>query len=317
LSPRRFERDDQKGLSRLRYSVLIPAHRDDAYLLQAVRSVEVAMADDAAELIIIANGKHREAIAERLAGLSANPRRRVICCELPSLVHALNVGLEAARGEMIARMDADDVCLPDRFKLQMAYMSQNRADFLFSEAEYVDAAGNPLARKPPFWVKHPVLDFPLFHPTAFMRRRALVRLGGYGNLEYAEDRHLWLSARRNGFRFAKLPEATIQYRIHDEQLSAWRNKHATIAMSIGVDVGFGLRDGRIGLVLHAVFNTGVLVYNAVKRNLHRLLTGESRHPHPRVESVDGSAIPRKLYQDSADVDESEVVEPLPARLRLP
>jgi glycosyltransferase involved in cell wall biosynthesis len=301
------------------YSVLIPAHRDDAFLLQAVESVERAISDHDAEMIVIANGKDREVVAERLAGLPANPRRQVICCELPSLVHALNVGLEAARGEYIARMDADDVCLPDRFKLQLEYISRNRVDFLFSEADYIDAKGHPLVRKGPSWVKHPFLDFPLFHPTAFMRRRAVVRLGGYGNLEYAEDRHLWLSARRNGFRFAKLPQATIQYRIHEEQLSAWRNKHATIANSIGVDVGFGLRDGRIELVLHAIFNTGVLVYNAVKRNLRRLLTGESRHPHRASAASAGARAPHKhkLYQETSIPDEIEEAAPLSARGRLP
>jgi glycosyltransferase involved in cell wall biosynthesis len=259
----------------LRYSVLIPAHRDDAYLLEAVRSVEVAMGDDDAELIVIANGPQREAIMARLAAEPVSPRRRVLACELPSLVHALNVGLEAARGEMIARMDADDICLPDRFKVQMAYMAKMPVHFLFSEAQYIDSEGKPLPVKRRFWLKHPDLDFPLFHPTALMRRQALVRLGGYGNLQFAEDRHLWLSARRNGFTFAKLPQATIQYRIHDNQLTAWRNKHATIAVSIGVDIGFGLRDGRPSLVLHGLFNFGVLVYNALKRNLGRLLAGRS------------------------------------------
>jgi glycosyltransferase involved in cell wall biosynthesis len=295
----------REGSLKMQYSVLIPAHRDDVFLLQAIRSVEVAMGDDDAELIVIVNGKEREAIGKRLADLPFNARRRVILCELPSLVHALNVGLEAASGEMIARMDGDDICLPDRFKLQMDYMSRTHTDFLFSEADYIDGGGKPLGRKPPFWVKHPMLDFPLFHPTAFIRRRALVRLGGYGNLEYAEDRHLWLSARRNGFRFAKLPQATIQYRIHDDQLSASRNKHATIATSIGVDVGFGLRDGRLELVLHGLFNTGVLIFTAIKRNLRRLIKGESRHPHRRNRSDPTAPAARKPYEEAASLDEAE------------
>ena len=234
------------------------------------------MGEDDAELIVIANGKHREAIIARLAAEPANPRRRVLAAELPSLVHALNVGLEAAKGELIARMDSDDVCLPDRFKIQLAYADTHKIDFLFTEVDYIDGQGQPVPRGGNRWARHPDLDFPLFHPTALIRRPALVRLGGYGNLEFAEDRLLWLSARRNGLRFDKLPQATIQYRLHDDQLTAERNKHATIAVSIGVDIGFGLRDGRPSLVLHGLFNTGVLIYSALKRWLKRAIGGGSR-----------------------------------------
>ncbi|HET9161077.1 MAG TPA: glycosyltransferase [Caulobacteraceae bacterium] len=253
------------------YSVLLPAHRDDAFLMEAVRSVEAAMADDDAELIVIANGPASEAIVRRLAREPASVRRRVLTAELPSLVHALNVGLEAAQGEMIARMDSDDICLPDRFKAQLAYVRSHRVDFLFSEVEYIDATGRPRPRGRNRWLKHPDLDFPLFHPTAFIRRTSLVKLGGYGNLEYAEDRLLWLSAKRRAMPFAKLPQATVRYRIHEDQLTAERNKHATIAVSIGVDIGFGLRDGRPSLVLHGLFNTGVLVYTALKRWANRAI----------------------------------------------
>ena len=269
----------------MRYSVLLPAHRDDAYLLESVRSVEVAMGEDDAELIVIANGPARQQIVDRLAREPVNPKRRVLTAELPALVHALNVGLEAASGEMIARMDSDDVCLPERFKLQMAYTETHRVDFLFSEAEYIDGQGRPYPRGANRWVRHPDLDFPLFHPTAFIRRASLVKLGGYGNLEFAEDRLLWLSAKRRAMPFAKLPQATIKYRIHEDQLTADRNKHATIAVSIGVDIGFGLRDGRPSLVLHGLFNTAVLVYTALKRWTRRAkarLAGDAKRadqPH--------------------------------------
>lgn len=253
----------------MRYSVLLPAHRDNAYLLEAVRSVEAAMADDDAELIIVANGPAREAVIARLAGEPANSKRRVLSAELPSLVHALNVGIEASLGEMVARMDSDDICLPDRFKVQIDYADRHRVDFLFTEVDYIDRDGAPAPRGRGFWARHPQLEFPLFHPTAMIRRTSLIKLGGYGNLEFAEDRHLWLSAKRRAMPFAKLAQSTIQYRIHEDQLTAERNKHATIAVSIGVDVGFGLRDGRPSLVLHGLFNTGVLVYSAAKRWLRR------------------------------------------------
>jgi glycosyltransferase involved in cell wall biosynthesis len=262
----------------LRYSVLLPAHRDDAYLIEAVRSVEAAMGEDDAELIVIANGKSREAIAARLALEPPSLRRRLITTELPSLVHALNLGIEAARGDLIARMDSDDICLPDRFAIQLAYADSHKVDFLFTEVEYVDGQGRPLPRGPNRWARHPDLDFPLFHPTAMIRRQALIHLGGYGNLAFAEDRHLWLSARRLAFKFDKLPQPTIRYRLHENQQTGDLNKHATIAVSIGVDVGFGLRDGRPSLVLHGLFNTGVLIYTALKRWTKRALARGKGEP---------------------------------------
>src|SRR5688572_25554846 len=129
------------------YSVLLPAHRLDGFLAESIDSIEVAMAGDDAELIIIANGPLRASISARYGTLSALPRRRVVETELPSLSHALNRGLEMSKGAYIARMDSDDLCLPSRFKTQAKRMGEGGVDFLFTRAHFIDADGGPVQVK--------------------------------------------------------------------------------------------------------------------------------------------------------------------------
>ena len=234
------------------YSVLLPAHRNDAYLGEAVASVEAAMAGDDAELIIIANGPDRAAIAHRYGGRTKPLRRRLVQSHLPSLVYALNKGLEESRGRFIARMDSDDLCLPGRFKAQAARLAQGGVDFLFTRAQFIDADERPIVVREETWPNFPTIDFNPIHPTLMARREALVALGGYGNIELAEDRHLWLAARAKGYSFARLDEAGIRYRVHTGQSTTAEQMPIGLATSVGLDLAHALRNGHWPMAAHAV-----------------------------------------------------------------
>ena len=249
------------------YSVILPAHRDDDYLAEAIASVEAEMGDDDAELIIVANGPHRTAIARRHDQGAANPRRRVLQAELPSLVNAINRGIEESRGTYIARMDADDIVLPGRFKAQVARLDQGGVEFLFTKALFVDKDMTPLATRDDKWPNFPTLDFVPIHPSGMFRRDALIAIGGFGNVERAEDRHMWLAAIAHGYRFEQLPIAGICYRLHDGQITSEENKPIGMGTSVGLDLSHGLRMHRWGMVVHALtlgmarfFRATLLVY---------------------------------------------------------
>lgn len=234
------------------YSVILPAHRDDAYLVEAVASVEADMGDDDAELIIVANGADRADIARRYDLGAANPRRRVIQCELPSLVHAINCGIEQSRGRYVARMDSDDVVLPGRFKAQVERMDQGGVEFLFTKIRFVDEQLNPIDVRDDKWPNFPTLDFVPIHPSGMFRRDALIAIGGFGNIERAEDRHMWLAAIGHGYRFEQLPMTGICYRLHDGQITSDDNKPIGMGTSVGIDLSHGLRNHRWGMVIHAL-----------------------------------------------------------------
>lgn len=150
------------------------------------------------------------------------------------LASALNQGIALARGELVARMDSDDICLPWRFQLQERKMAKlEDLDFLFSTAIVF---GRPLR---PYWCL-PQLPIrmgdrsfklalaswnPAVHPTLMARKDALIELGGYRDVA-AEDLDLWLRAGLGGYKFRRLAVPTVALRLHDRQTTrqvAWKN----------------------------------------------------------------------------------------------
>lgn len=227
---------------RIDFTVVLPAHRDDAYLVHAVRSVEQALAGCAGELIVVANGPRRAAIAALVQGEATLSSTRTLCVELCSLTHSLNRGIEEAAGEFIARMDSDDLCQPDRFCRQLHIARQTGADFLFGAAELMDDQGGALAR--PVRQSHTRSLWNVcgpIHPTAFMRRSVLLALGGYGCMDSSEDYHLWLRAQARGHRLVTDAAPVLRYRMHADQATGRQRQGALFATNAGMKLGLALQ----------------------------------------------------------------------------
>src|SRR5258706_6371791 len=116
-SPARGEQAD----TRPRVSILIPAYNAQRYIVEAVESM-LAQTYGNFECIVVDDGS-----TDRTAPLLSELQRRdsrVRPLRVPhgGIVDALNAGADAARGDLIARMDADDVALPDRLDTQVRYM---------------------------------------------------------------------------------------------------------------------------------------------------------------------------------------------------
>ena len=116
------------------------------------------------------------------------------------LVSALNEGIESARAEFIARMDADDVAIPERFALQHARMvKEPELAVLGSLIRWMDRVGNiiELANQPltPKAIARCLEQGgPVARPSVIMRRGAVLKVGGYRKaFPHAEDYDLWLA----------------------------------------------------------------------------------------------------------------------------
>ena len=118
----------------------------------------------------------------------------------------------------VFRMDADDVCLPDRFARQVSYLeSHPEIAILGTAIQEMDAAGRAL-RVRTYPKAHSVRATiakasPLAHPTVCMRTEALRALGGYPIEGTNEDIALWFNACRKGYRIDNLPAALLRYRL--------------------------------------------------------------------------------------------------------
>ena len=240
-------------------SVVLRAHRADDYLRDALRSAEAALAGLDAELVVVANGPTREAVAQLVLTESVFAGTRIVNCGIPGLVHSLNRGLEEARGEYVALFDSDDLCLPGRFKHQLRVARETGADFLFGSAEIMRADGTPTGRTQASGTRLWRVCEPI-QPTALIRRSVLLELGGYGNLECSEDYHLWLRAAARGHHLVADREPVIRYRVHADQTTDKTKLARTFAANAGIKLAVALRERSPLLIAGSLTDLARFVY---------------------------------------------------------
>jgi len=130
---------------------------------------------------------------------------------------SLNRALQLAKGDYIARHDADDISIPERLKLQVRFLDANpEIGVLGGQMEIMDETGRRLeAYSLP--TSHGLLAWRLFfdrsfaHPTIMMHKGSLKKAGGYDeHLRYSQDHELWTRLVRFT-RFANLPDVLVRY----------------------------------------------------------------------------------------------------------
>jgi glycosyltransferase involved in cell wall biosynthesis len=139
---------------------------------------------------------------------------------------ALNALIEESQGEVIARMDADDISLPGRFSKGVKLVSRGLEDFVFTNMILFGLAVKPIGFLPhlPVGVDNEQakwllwLGNPFAHPTMIARRSVIVSLGAYRK-SISEDYDLWLRAAAAGYRFRRLKRHGLLYRLHPAQLT--------------------------------------------------------------------------------------------------
>jgi len=143
----------------------------------------------------------------------------------------LREGVERARGELVARMDADDVARPERFARQVAYLREHpECVALGADVLLIDPDGRPIGERG-VPLTHAAIEAELLdgrggalvHPVVIFRREALLAVGSYRPAwEPAEDLDLYLRLAEKGC-LANLSECLLEYRLHVRKVSAQRS----------------------------------------------------------------------------------------------
>lgn len=145
------------------------------------------------------------------------------------LAYSLNQCLKHAKGEYIARMDADDICLPTRFEKQVAFLSENPEYSVVGSAIIpFDENGERTARVPK---EKPVArdmkrGVPFYHPTIMMRKKAYDDLDGYyvsKRTRKGQDLDLWFRFFAKGFKGYNIQEPLLKYHESLEDYKKKRN----------------------------------------------------------------------------------------------
>ena len=188
-----------------RISCLLPVYNGEEFLVEAVRSI-LDQTYRNFELVIVDDGSSDRS-PEILAALAAEDGRiRVVRRENGGIVAALNTGLAICRGEYVARMDADDIALPDRFQFQLDYLDANpKCVLVGGVAQSLKPDGSFAGRTT--GGRHRRTDLSAFppkiavsmHPLITVRREALLAIGGYRSaFPHAEDYDLFIRLSKLG-----------------------------------------------------------------------------------------------------------------------
>ena len=159
-----------------------------------------------------------------------------------SQVTSLNIGLGYAKGEFIARIDADDAMLPNRLERQLSFLN-SRTDVALagSWAEAMDEKGRTvaIARLP---LKNEEIiatilfgEFIMVHSSVMFRKDIILGVGKYNEFfSFTEDLKLIIDLLTKGYKISNIPERLIKYRIHNDRISvrdhALQIKRAYIAI---------------------------------------------------------------------------------------
>ena len=202
-------------------SVVLPVYDGERYVAEAVESILVQTFRDF-ELLIVDDGSKDGSLEILRDYAGRDPRVRLTSRPNAGLVPTLNEMLARARGEFIARMDADDVALPERFARELAYLRTHPECLAVGSAvDWIDPEGELLKRHVPP-LGHDEIDAAhlrsreaeICHPSVLVRASAFERVGLYdAALDGAEDLDLWLRMAEVG-KLANLAEPLLRYRFH-------------------------------------------------------------------------------------------------------
>lgn len=220
----------------MKVSVVMPVYNGEGTVLRALDSLR-AQTIPKLEIIVVNDGStdgtmdllHRQKDIELL-----DHSHRGIAA-------ALNDGLAAASGDYIARMDADDLCHPNRMELQAAYLDVYSGIGLVGcrvgfggdrkkqagYAAYVDWVNTLI--DPDTIALNRFVESPFAHPSVMFRRELFEQYGAYRDGPFPEDYELWLRWMANGVRAAKVDEELLTWYDPPERLSRTDTRYSVDA----------------------------------------------------------------------------------------
>lgn len=140
------------------------------------------------------------------------------------LGNALKLGVENAKCNICARMDSDDICMPDRFEKQLAYLEAHpECDIVGGQmTEFIDTPDNIVGRREVPLTNKEIYEFmksrcALNHVTVMFRKEAVLKAGNYQDWFWNEDYYLWVRMMMAGCRFANIPDVAVNVRSGADQ----------------------------------------------------------------------------------------------------
>ncbi|MDA7511314.1 glycosyltransferase, partial [Verrucomicrobia bacterium] len=199
-------------------SVIMPVKNAEATVEKAISSILNCSFGDF-EFIIVDDASTDESV-DRIRSFN-DSRIHFQHSATPGLCHTLNQAVAACSAPFIARMDADDICYPDRFKNQLSAIDEHNWDVVGGRVSIVDRQGKTVSSFQRYerWINNNQTDqsirafrfveSPLANPTTLAKRVVYTQPFVDGPLP--EDYDFWLQAMRKDFRFGKIDEVVLDW----------------------------------------------------------------------------------------------------------
>lgn len=207
-------------------SVIMSVYNGETYLEEAIESVRSQTFKNW-ELVVI-NDCSTDSTAEILAGFASKDERikvhtNEVNLKLPA---SLNKAISLSEGKYIARMDADDICLPERFEKQYKFMEENQ-DIALSSCRFMTVkngvymSGGAGGRCDYDAIRAMLLVAnPILHPGVIAKSEVMKKFNYDTTLTCTEDLELWTRMVMENQKIEILPECLLIYRLHDKQITS-------------------------------------------------------------------------------------------------
>ena len=208
----------------LQFSVITSVYKNDKpeYIRVALDSLLVQQTVKPDEIVLVQDGPVSHETSRLLLEYKDNYGEKLNVIRLTQnkgLGNALMLGVENAKYDIVARMDSDDICAPDRFEKQLAYLeSHPECDIVGGQiTEFIDTPDNIVGKR-----EVPCDNEAIYHymrsrcalnrPTVMFKKKAVLDAGNYQDWFWNEDYYMWVRMMEQGCVFANLPDVLVNMR---------------------------------------------------------------------------------------------------------
>lgn len=210
-------------------SIILPIYKYTDCIIESINSILNQTYKNIELIIIIEKTKDSKKIAQIIKEKINDEKIKIHINKTKlGLAESLNYGLNISTGEYIARMDADDISLPNRLKIQYEYMEKYKnVDILATNSEYFgDVEGPWFSDKFTFdrLKANLLISNPVCHPTVMFRKKSIEKYDLKYNPEFiSEDFELWCEAISKGCIINMINDVTLKYRKNSENMTSDTN----------------------------------------------------------------------------------------------
>lgn len=283
-----------------RVSILLPARNAAGTIDLAVKSLLTQTFTDF-ELIALDDGSTDDTGERLRVHARADVRVQVHAGPGKGLIPALELGRTLCKGELLARMDADDESLPQRLEKSVDALDADPS--LAGVGTGVEIFRDDHPPSPNFigygqWLsslitpellfREALVESPLCHPSVMLRRAVLDDVGGWRDGDFPEDWELWLRLLERGHKLTCLPEVLHRWRDSEQRLTRTDARYRREAhLAIKSDFISRRLGNERGLILWGAGEVGLKVSRLLRAKGHRIEQFVELHPRKIGRKLEG------------------------------